>query len=209
MVRALLERTHAVQVAVRWFLIHIIVCCNIWGQCGNTADFCTKSEAESKAPGTAAPGQNGCISNCGTAIISSDAPSQHLLVGYFEGFNQGRPCLNMDASQIPTNYHTHLHFSFASISESYEVQMNGSIADQWHQFRTLSGPKLILSIGGWAFSTDPHTYSILRSAVKEENRATFAKNVASFVSSSGLDGVDFDWEYPGAPDIPGNSRHTR
>lgn len=25
----------------------------------------------------------------------------------------------------------------------------------------------------------------------------FAKNVADFIVSNGLDGVDFDWEYPG------------
>lgn len=190
------------------FLTYVLVCCNIWGQCGNTADFCTISNARSQAPGTAAPGQNGCISNCGTDIVSSIPPPRPITVAYFEGFNEERPCLNMDASEIPVDSHSHLHFSFASISESFDVQMEGAIADQWHQFRTLSGPSLILSFGGWAFSTDPKTYSVLRNAVKKENRATFAKNVASFVSSAGIDGVDFDWEYPGAPDIPGNFHET-
>ena len=116
----------------------------------------------------------------------------------------------MEASQIPVNAYTHLHFSFGSVSETFDVNMgspNGTMAAQWDQFRTLSGPKLILSIGGWAFSTDSSTYSVLRNAVKEENRATFAKNVASFVANAGIDGIDFDWEYPGAPDIPGNP-HT-
>lgn len=110
----------------------------------------------------------------------------------------------MDPSEITNlNSYTHLHFGFASFSDSFDVQLEGSILDQWNQFVTLSGPSLILSFGGWAFSTDPDTYSILRKAVKEENRATFAKNIASFVTSTGIGGVDFDWEYPGAPDIPG------
>lgn len=35
------------------------------------------------------------------------------------------------------------------------------------------------------------------------NRQTFAESVVSVVKQYNLDGVDFDWEYPGAPDIPG------
>jgi GH18 family chitinase len=30
-----------------------------------------------------------------------------------------------------------------------------------------------------------------------EARTTFATNVAKFVKDEGIDGVDFDWEYPG------------
>lgn len=36
------------------------VCCNIWGQCGFTDDFCVPSESETGAPGTSKPGENGC-----------------------------------------------------------------------------------------------------------------------------------------------------
>lgn len=36
------------------------VCCNIWGKCGFTDDFCVISESESGAPGTSKPGENGC-----------------------------------------------------------------------------------------------------------------------------------------------------
>lgn len=30
-----------------------------------------------------------------------------------------------------------------------------------------------------------------------------AQSIASFIKDNDLDGVDIDWEYPGAPDIPG------
>lgn len=36
------------------------VCCNIWGQCGTTDDFCVISKSATGAPGTAAPKKNGC-----------------------------------------------------------------------------------------------------------------------------------------------------
>ena len=36
------------------------VCCNIWGQCGVSEDFCTISQSETGAPGTSAPGKDGC-----------------------------------------------------------------------------------------------------------------------------------------------------
>lgn len=35
------------------------------------------------------------------------------------------------------------------------------------------------------------------------NADNFANNVVDFINTNNLDGVDFDWEYPGAPDIPG------
>lgn len=40
----------------------------------------------------------------------------------------------------------------------------------------------------------PNTFNILREGVKPENRQAFANNVANFVQSEGLDGIDFDWE---------------
>lgn len=36
------------------------VCCNIWGQCGMTDDFCVISKSATGAPGTSEKGKNGC-----------------------------------------------------------------------------------------------------------------------------------------------------
>lgn len=30
-----------------------------------------------------------------------------------------------------------------------------------------------------------------------------AQNISNFIKDNDLDDVDIDWEYPGAPDIPG------
>ncbi|KAE8154361.1 hypothetical protein BDV25DRAFT_147998, partial [Aspergillus avenaceus] len=42
------------------------ICCNVWGQCGTSRDFCVRNPADTGAPGTSQPGANGCISNCNT-----------------------------------------------------------------------------------------------------------------------------------------------
>ncbi|KAI1163653.1 hypothetical protein F5B18DRAFT_651407 [Nemania serpens] len=61
----------------------------------------------------------------------------------------------------------------------------------------------ILPFGGWSFSTEADSFLIFRSAVTSANRKTFATNVVKFAEDNGLNGIDFDWEYPGAPDILG------
>lgn len=76
------------------------VCCNIWGMCGTTEDFCTISKSETGAPGTSAPGEHGCIQNCGMEIINNGKkPDKFYKLGYFEGWNKERPCLHMDVGR--------------------------------------------------------------------------------------------------------------
>jgi GH18 family chitinase len=76
---------------------------------------------------------------------------------------------------------------------------------QWEDFKSISEKKII-SFGGWGYSTEPETYNILREAMNPGNRDTFASNIAKFLTDNNLDGVDFDWEYPGVlPPAPKNS----
>lgn len=177
-------------------------CCNVWGQCGTTKDFCIPALADTGAPGTTKPGANGCIFNCGMDIVNNgDPPAEFKRLGYFEAWNADRPCLHMRPRQIDTSKYTHVHYAFGQISDDYGVRINE--IDMFTEFKALSGVKKIMSFGGWSFSTEGDTFPIFREGVTPEQRQTFANNVVSFVNDNGLDGVDFDWEYPGAPDIPG------
>ncbi|KAL6876786.1 glycoside hydrolase family 18 protein [Trichoderma novae-zelandiae] len=177
-------------------------CCDIWGQCGITPDFCTPAKSSTGAPGTSPPGINGCISNCGTSIVNSEEPpTEFRSIGYFESFGANRSCLAMDASQIPGSY-SHIHYAFGSITSDFQVDLSQSM-DQFEVFANSTGFKRILSFGGWSFSTSADSAPIFRQGVTDANRKTFAQSVVNTINKYNLDGVDFDWEYPGAPDIPG------
>ncbi|KAI3092753.1 CAZyme family GH18 [Penicillium roqueforti] len=178
-------------------------CCNIWGQCGITDEFCTITESPTGAPGTAAKDTDGCISNCGTDIANNDSgPSEFISIGYFEAWNFERECLNMDITNFDSSTYTHLHFAFAEITSDYHVDIS-PVQDQFNKMLNMGSVRRILSFGGWSFSTEADSAPIFRQGVTDANRALFATNVVDFIVEHNLEGVDFDWEYPGAPDIPG------
>ncbi|PWY73000.1 glycoside hydrolase [Aspergillus heteromorphus CBS 117.55] len=177
-------------------------CCDIWGQCGITAEFCTPTNSTTGAPGTAANGTNGCISNCGTEIVLGDAPTELFKIGYFEGYDTDRVCMRTMISDIDTSAYTHIHMSFATLNADFSYNIS-SIESQMDDFILLDGVKRIMTVGGWSFSTDVGTYDIFREAVgSSDNRATLISNTIDFLDTYDLDGIDWDWEYPAEPDIP-------
>lgn len=130
-------------------------CCNIWGQCGITKDFCT--DTNTGAPGTAEPGTYGCISNCGLDVVKGDGTGA-IKIAYFQGYGLSRECLFLDASQIDTSQYTHIHFGFGTLTTSYDVEVGDALSSyQFGEFKRISGAKWILSFGGWDFSTMPAT----------------------------------------------------
>ena len=50
----------------------------------------------------------------------------------------------------------------------------------------------------------PRYIPIFATGVTDANRELFATNVVQFLKDNKLDGLDFDWEYPGATDIEGS-----
>lgn len=185
-------------------LLH--ACCNIWGQCDVNGDFCVPTEGVFGNPGTGPSEDNGCVQNCGQEIVNNEeGPAEVIHVGYYESWNFERPCLKMRARALADlSKYTHMHWGFGTITKNLNVGVNDT-HKQWADFKRLksSGIKTILSLGGWGDSTSPDTYDILRNAASAEGRERFTTNLANFAKSNGLSGVDIDWEYPGAPDIPG------
>ncbi|PYH86435.1 glycoside hydrolase [Aspergillus uvarum CBS 121591] len=109
----------------------------------------------------------------------------------------------MDISKFQgSDCYMHVHWAFANVTTDWAVDVSG-YQGQFDGLLNLTGISRILSFGGWGFSTTSYTYSIFRTGVQTANQQTFAQNVVDFIVDNNLDGVEFDWEYPGAQDIPG------
>lgn len=139
-----------------------------------------------------------CISNCGMDIVSSDAPAAYGRVGYYESWNFERECLYLQAKNANTDgSYTIIHWAFMEIDTETWAPKVKDPHNQWQGFKSLAGVKKVMSFGGWGYSTEPETYDILRQAMSPAHRSLFVGNVIKFLIEEGLDGVDFDWEYPG------------
>ncbi|KAI4696564.1 uncharacterized protein J4E88_000741 [Alternaria novae-zelandiae] len=129
------------------------------------------------------------------------APNEFMRIGYYEAYNHKRPCLRLNArhANVGESY-THIHWAFADINPDNWKPAIRDGSDHWKDFKELRNVKRIVSFGGWAASTEPATYNIIRGAIID-HRDEFARNLAQFAKVEGIDGIDIDWEYPGAPDI--------
>lgn len=100
----------------------------------------------------------------------------------------------MKITAMDVTPYTHIHLSFGIVTTgTYAIDIS-QIQEQWELFQQMSGFKKILSLGGWAFSTEPATYFIFRDAVNPANQDTFVANIVAFVQNNDLDGIDIDWE---------------
>ncbi|PNY27078.1 Killer toxin subunits alpha/beta [Tolypocladium capitatum] len=153
-------------------------CCNVWGQCGTTQEFCIK--ASLGPPGTSKPGKNGCISSCGMDIVNNDVgPSKQITLAYFEAWNSQRKCLHMDVTQMSKSI-SHVHFAFVDVTAGFVVS-TAQVQEQWDRFKGMSGHHKVAAFGGWAASTEPTSYWIFREGVKPGNREILATNLANFI----------------------------
>ncbi|CBX95390.1 similar to Glycosyl hydrolases family 18 protein [Plenodomus lingam JN3] len=178
------------------------VCCSKFGFCGMTDEFCDKGTEEDP----------GCQSNCeqpGSGGSGGDV--QKKVIGYYEAWAHDRKCQGMDFKDIPTGALTHLFFSFGYISPgTFDlVPMDDLDPDLFSKFTDVKksnpGLKAVIALGGWTFNdngtaTQPVFSDMVSTAA---NRALFIKKLFAFMRQYAFDGVDFDWEYPGATDRGG------
>ncbi|XEV07561.1 hypothetical protein FSHL1_012848 [Fusarium sambucinum] len=171
------------------------VCCSEFGFCGTTEEFCKK----------------GCQSDCKQPRPSASRSNvQQRVIAYWEAWNENKPCGHMSPQEIPVHDITHLIFSFGFVNPGdfrvtnmpdVKSSLLTQVADLKNKNPNLS---VMIALGGWTHN-DPGKYQTVFSDMvsTRANRQLFIKNLLGFLSQYGFDGVDFDWEYPGAKDRGG------
>ncbi|KAG0707044.1 glycoside hydrolase family 18 protein [Suillus ampliporus] len=98
-------------------------------------------------------------------------------------------------SDVSWDKYNTMYYSFATTTSDVNSlsleESDGSLLPDFVSEAHAHGVEAHIAIGGWGgsiyFSSDVAT---------AENRTAFVKTVVDFVENYGLDGVNFDWEYP-------------
>ncbi|CAG7942048.1 unnamed protein product [Penicillium salamii] len=142
-------------------------------------------------------------------VVKASKPRK-VVIGYYEGWNMGKACGTMSPEDIPIRMLTHVFFSFGFIApgtfkienmKDFQPSLFGRVTDLKMKNPDL---KVVIALGGWTHN-DPGPYQKVFSdmASTAANRKKFIQNILGFMTQYGFDGVDIDWEYPGAEDRGG------
>ncbi|KAK0543803.1 hypothetical protein OC845_005939 [Tilletia horrida] len=176
------------------------VCCSRYGFCGTTDEFCGFGC------------QNGCGEPAPAPLCEPSAQSAtQRRIGYYAGWATdptARPFNQFPPSMINANALTHINYAFALIGSDFRLQaMSANDPTQWSQVIALKSVnpslKVFLSVGGWSFNDPPTSHIFSNLVGSAANTNTFINSALSVMQTYGFDGIDIDWEYPGADDRGG------
>ncbi|XP_075471486.1 acidic mammalian chitinase-like [Ascaphus truei] len=129
--------------------------------------------------------------------------SAYKLVGYFTNWSQYRPD---PAEFLPENIDpqlfTHLVYAFATMVDHKITPIEWNDERLYKQFNNLKkqNPRLLtlLAIGGWTFGVAKFTEMV----ASPDTRQIFIDSVIEYLRKYNFDGIDLDFEYPGARGSP-------
>ncbi|KAI9730799.1 MAG: hypothetical protein M1818_008079 [Claussenomyces sp. TS43310] len=160
------------------------VCCSEFGFCGSTSDFC----------------DTGCQEGFGSC---GDAPKPSC----------SSPGVQPEDLNLAGFTHVNFAFAFFDPNTFQIAPMDSHSATLYNRFtatkENYSGLQTWISVGGWSFTDPgPTRQAFSNMASNAANRQKFISGAVSFMHTYGFDGMDIDWEYPGADDRGGVEADT-
>ncbi|MDF2158326.1 glycoside hydrolase family 18 protein [Algoriphagus sp. CAU 1675] len=120
---------------------------------------------------------------------------KYHVVGYVAGWK------NPQADQIPAEKLTHVNYAFADVKDGLVMHIDDNKERDSLNFLMLNqlkerNPdlKILVSIGGWTRSKGFSDAVLTSESIKK-----LTDSGVDFLIKYQLDGLDFDWEYPGLP----------
>ncbi|KZT71670.1 glycoside hydrolase family 18 protein [Daedalea quercina L-15889] len=106
---------------------------------------------------------------------------------------------SLPLNNVSWDKYTHLIYSFAATTPTANVSLDGSNPDLLPQFVSMAREndvKAMVSVGGWGGSIH-----FSDNMATQDNITNFVQAISDFAQQYDLDGLDFDWEYPGKQGI--------